>query len=930
MTSTESSFPESPILRIETGMHGAMINRGALSADGKMLLTASDDKTGRLWALPDFMPLRVLRPPIGEGKVGMLYAAALSPDGQWAALGGWTRPGAKKVVYIFATTDGRLVKTLPDLPNTANHLAFSPDGSRLAVGQGDHGIRVWNTRAWDSMGGDTDYDGDVYGLAFTADHRLASTSLDGHIRLYGSDLGLITQYPTQGGKAPFSVAFSPDGATLAVGFVDSTRVELLSGRDLAHLGFAEDAAARSNLGRVAWLADGANLLAAGRHADTQGTRQIRRWNWRNGRTGTPLDHDSGTIDNIMGILPRPQGDSIIVSAEPALIRLDAAFKIAGRRDSDLLDFRDIALRLSPDGSRVGYGIFRSDTSFGFDAASPRPLAGDDATLAATLTESATMVTKGWKIGRAPILNGKSLPLRPHETSRAIAIHGNTALLGADWSLRRFDDTGRQDWEIATPATAWAVNISGDGRLAVAAFGDGTIRWYKMDKGQELLTLFPHADGKRWVAWTPGGYYAASVGGEDLIGWHINRGPDREADFFPASRFRDTYNRPDVVALVLKTLDEQAALAQADAGRTAPRGGRAPLPTAGVLDLLPPVVEITSPDNGDEMEGAKASIHYVLRSPPGAPAVEITATVNGRQVGLWNLDEDEVDGNIPIRLREAESTIALIARNAHGTSQPAIITLRAKARAAPPANLYILAVGIAEYPDEIGGLDFPAKDAQDFVAAMRAQETRLYGSILVNVINDDIAFRDEIIEGLKWLEKNVTANDVAMVFLAGHGDTDDQDNFHYLSIDTDLDDISGSAVPGSALRDSLATIKGKRIFFIDACHAGAVMGTRKPRAAPNLDRLVNELVSADAGAVVFAASRSGEASLESPVWDNGAFTKALVEGLNGAAAHHGDGGITVALLEDYIYRRVRDLTGNQQSPTSAKPNTVPNYTIALKP
>ena len=57
-----------------------------------------------------------------------------------------------------------------------------------------------------------------------------------------------------------------------------------------------------------------------------------------------------------------------------------------------------------------------------------------------------------------------------------------------------------------------------------------------------------------MAWTPEGYYVASPGAEDLIGWHVNNGKDRAADFFSASRFRDAFYRPDIVTRVLETLD----------------------------------------------------------------------------------------------------------------------------------------------------------------------------------------------------------------------------------------------------------------------------------------------------------------------------------------------------------------------------------------
>ena len=53
----------------------------------------------------------------------------------------------------------------------------------------------------------------------------------------------------------------------------------------------------------------------------------------------------------------------------------------------------------------------------------------------------------------------------------------------------------------------------------------------------MLAFFVDVEKKRWILWTPNGYYDAAPGAEDLIGWHVNRGPDKAADFFPLSRFR---------------------------------------------------------------------------------------------------------------------------------------------------------------------------------------------------------------------------------------------------------------------------------------------------------------------------------------------------------------------------------------------------------
>jgi hypothetical protein len=91
-----------------------------------------------------------------------------------------------------------------------------------------------------------------------------------------------------------------------------------------------------------------------------------------------------------------------------------------------------------------------------------------------------------------------------------------------------------------------------------------------------------------VLWTPTSYYDASPGAEDLIGWHVNRGRDAAADFFPAARFRSTFFRPDVVAGVLQTLDEAEALRRADTAAQRTQQ------TVEITKQLPPVIQVRTP------------------------------------------------------------------------------------------------------------------------------------------------------------------------------------------------------------------------------------------------------------------------------------------------------------------------------------------------
>jgi hypothetical protein len=98
-----------------------------------------------------------------------------------------------------------------------------------------------------------------------------------------------------------------------------------------------------------------------------------------------------------------------------------------------------------------------------------------------------------------------IKLKPYETARSLAIVPGAQhfVLGADFTVRLFDRLGHEVWPepLPGPGVAFHVNVTGDGRLAVVAYGDGTIRWLRLSDGKEQLALFIHPDGKRWIAWS---------------------------------------------------------------------------------------------------------------------------------------------------------------------------------------------------------------------------------------------------------------------------------------------------------------------------------------------------------------------------------------------------------------------------------------------
>ena len=65
----------------------------AFTPDGRQLVSASDDKTIRVWDLASGKTVRTIRGESAPGDAGKVYAMALSPDGKWLAAGGWFASG---------------------------------------------------------------------------------------------------------------------------------------------------------------------------------------------------------------------------------------------------------------------------------------------------------------------------------------------------------------------------------------------------------------------------------------------------------------------------------------------------------------------------------------------------------------------------------------------------------------------------------------------------------------------------------------------------------------------------------------------------------------------------------------------------------------------------------------------------------------------
>lgn len=538
---------QSPIFAIDPGMHTSRITGIATAAARDLAVTVSPDRSIRTWNLETGDAVDTFRLPLDiDGDIGVPGAFALMSHGKvmLVASRSFDRDDRwlNNSVYLVFTESGTTKRWMNGAPAIFD-IAFAPDDSHIAISYGAAGIDVFNKRLSriDTVPGEEE---PVLRVVFVAPDRFVTLGAEGTLGLYEigeASVSRIGAAQAVSGREPLSAAVSPDGARLAVGYLDSGRIDLFDARTLAHgATLAPPGGIEGNLGAVGWTrgADGTPVLAAGGTARDGGGKNVLAL-WHDG-AGDPRTVRVAR-DSVLALAPAGDGRIAFATSEPnwgvvAVSGADGGPGTVHAQDRSNHSFR-IAdgnrLSVSADGHRVRARTLGGKT-VAFDVASLAhgdALSGD---LRSAREQGDAIRWSGAQGTDAPRINGSppvtedGLPALA-DGERALAhdvAPGDAGVaVGTDYHLLTFDASGVLTGRVRLPAPVWAVTYSGDGRVLVATLGDGTIRWFARDTDGALvprLGLFAHRDGRRWAAWTAEGRFAHSdYGGTDLIGYQLN-------------------------------------------------------------------------------------------------------------------------------------------------------------------------------------------------------------------------------------------------------------------------------------------------------------------------------------------------------------------------------------------------------------------------
>ncbi|WP_448267427.1 nSTAND1 domain-containing NTPase [Nostoc sp. DSM 114159] len=540
--------------------HTNSVSNIGFSPDGKILASASDDGTVKLWDTDSGREIKTL-----QGYTSGVNSVSFSPDGQTLTSG-----SLDGTVKLWNKDSGKEIKTLKGHTHPVYSVSFSPDGKTLASASDDGTVKLWDTdsgREIKTLKGHTFY---VRSVSFSPDGKiLASASWDKTVKFWDTNSGREIKILKGHTDWVNSVSFSPDGKILASASWDKT-VKFWntdSGREIKIL-----KGHTSGISSVSFSPDG-KILASASDDNT-----VRLWNTDSGREIKIL---KGHTSGVNSVSFSPDGKTLASASEDGTVKL---WDKDRSRDIKILKGHTSGVNsvsFSPDGKTLASAsldktvkLWDTDSgreiktlkghTSGVNSVSFSPngktlaSASEDGTVKLSDKDSGREIKtlKGHTSGVNSISfspdgktlasafwdnRGNTLKLLDINSGKEIkTLKGNNVfptatvsfsldgkiLASAFWdnTLELWDiDSGREIKTLKQIDIFWSVSFSRDGKTLASTSG-GTVKLWDVNSGREIKTLKGHTSQVNSVSFSPNGKILASSSSDNTVKlWDVNSG-----------------------------------------------------------------------------------------------------------------------------------------------------------------------------------------------------------------------------------------------------------------------------------------------------------------------------------------------------------------------------------------------------------------------